>query len=48
MDNWLFSELEYTRPDFEAAKMHLSAWTERVKNAASAQEIFDVIAELDE
>ena len=48
MNDWKFSELEYTRPDFEAAKTQMTAWTEQVKNAASAQEIFSIISELDE
>lgn len=48
MENWKFSELEYTRPDFKSAKSKLTAWIERVKRASSAQDVFDVIAESDE
>ena len=48
MGNWKFSELEYTRPDFEAAKSQLISWTEQVKQASSAEDVFDVIRKLDE
>ncbi len=48
MNSWKFNELEYTRPDFEAAKAQLSEWKSRAESAASAQDLFDVIAELDE
>ena len=48
MNDWKFSELEYIRPNFEAEKTQMTVWTEQVKNAASAQEIFDIISELDE
>ncbi|MBQ6520947.1 MAG: M3 family oligoendopeptidase [Anaerolineaceae bacterium] len=47
MNDWTFSELQYTRPDFEAAKVQLAAWKDRVNAAASAQDIFDVMRELD-
>lgn len=47
MNNWKFSELEYIRPDFEAIKKQLAAWKEQVSTAASAQDIFDVMSELD-
>ena len=47
MNNWKFSELQYTRPDFEAAKSQLTAWKELVEKASSVQEIFDVMEELD-
>ena len=47
MNDWKFSELEYNRPDFEAAKTQLSEWKKRVDSAASAQDIFDVMSELD-
>ena len=47
MSEWKFSELEYTRPDFEDAKTQLAAWKERVENAASAQDVFDVMSELE-
>ena len=48
MNLWTFPEMTYTRPDFEAAKKQLTEWKERVESAASAQDVFDVIAELDE
>ncbi len=48
MSEWTFSELKYTRPDFEAAKTMLTEMKARVKAAASAEEVFDVITELDE
>ena len=47
MNDWKFSELEYHRPDFEAAKAQLTEWKKRVDSAASAQDIFDVMSELD-
>ncbi len=48
MNDWKFSELEYTRPDFDAAAAMLGALKARVDGASSAQDVFDVIAELDE
>ena len=48
MNEWKFSELEYTRPDFEAAQSMLVSMKARVDNAASVQDVFDVITELDE
>ncbi len=48
MSDWKFSELEYTRPDFEAAKNLLTDWKKRVLNASTAQDVFDVIAEFEE
>ncbi len=48
MNEWKFSGLEYTRPDFEAAQATLSSMKARVENSASAQDVFDVITELDE
>ena len=47
MSEWKFSDLEYTRPDFEEAKTKLIAWKDRVEKAASAQDVFDVMAELE-
>ena len=47
MNEWKFAELQYTRPDFEAAKTQLTGLKNRVENASSAQEVFDVINELD-
>ena len=48
MENWKFSELEYTRPDFETAKSQLTNWTEQVKKASCAEDVFEVIRKLDE
>ena len=47
MSNWIFSELEYKRPDFEAAKAQLTEWKKQVETASSAREVFDVLAALD-
>ena len=48
MENWKFSELEYTRPDFETAKSQLTNWKEQVKKASCAEDVFEVIRKLDE
>ena len=48
MSEWTFSGLPYTRPDFEAAKQTLVKLKARVDAAASAQDVFDVMAELEE
>lgn len=45
MASWKFSELEYVRPDLEAIKNTAIKNTEIVKNATSADEIFDLIKE---
>ncbi len=47
MNEWKFAELQYSRPDFEAAKTQLTGLKNRVEKASSAQEVFDVINELD-
>lgn len=47
MNKWKFSELQYTRPNFEAAKSQLITWKKRVESAASVQEVFDVMEEQD-
>ncbi|MBR5761515.1 MAG: M3 family oligoendopeptidase, partial [Lachnospiraceae bacterium] len=48
MDNWKFGELEYTRPDFEAAKTFVTGQIEKIKNATSADEVFSAMAEADD
>ena len=48
MDSWTFPGLKYTRPDFEQAKALLITQKKRVEEAASAQDILDVILETDE
>ena len=48
MDKWKFGGLEYTRPDFEAAKAFFSEQIEKIKKAKSAEEIFEVIAVADD
>ncbi len=48
MDNWKFGELEYTRPDFEAAKIFVTGQIEKIKNAKSADEVFSAMAEADD
>jgi M3 family oligoendopeptidase len=47
MDQWTFSSLPYTRPDFDAVREQLSGMLERVKNAADAEAVFRVLAELE-
>ena len=47
MNTWKFSELQYTRPDFDALAARLDACKVRVEQAASADEIFAVIKELE-
>ncbi len=48
MGNWKFSTLEYKRPDMEAAKKKITGMIERIKNAKCAQDVIDVIFEMDE
>ena len=48
MSDWKFSELEYTRPDFDAAKAQLIEWKKQIETASSAQEVFNIINELDQ
>lgn len=48
MDKWKFGELEYTRPDFEAAKAFFAEQIEKIEKAKSAEEIFEVIAVADD
>ncbi|MBQ6504164.1 MAG: M3 family oligoendopeptidase [Flexilinea sp.] len=47
MNKWKFSDLTYTRPDFEEAKRQLTVWKGRVESAESADDIFSVISEMD-
>ena len=43
MNDWKFPELQYTRPDFEAAKAQMTAWKERVEKASTVQDVLDVL-----
>ena len=46
-DNFRFSELPYTRPDFDALRQGLIARTEAVKNAESYEALREVFLEFD-
>ncbi|MBQ5973426.1 MAG: M3 family oligoendopeptidase [Oscillospiraceae bacterium] len=48
MENWTFSSLVYERPDVDALRADLTRLTAAVKDASSAEDVFRVIAELDE
>ena len=48
MENWTFDTLPYRRPDFDALRAFLTAETEKIKNAASAEEIFAALSEVEE
>ena len=48
MENFTFSNLEYVRPDFDAAEAKAKELTERVKAAKSYADVKDVILESDE
>ena len=47
MENWRFSELEYKRPDIEEVKNYITEQTEKIRSAASAEEVFDIIEQVD-
>ncbi len=47
MDNWKFKDLKYTRPDLEAEQAFLAAQTEKVKNAGSADRVYEILIEND-
>ena len=47
MDNWKFKDLKYTRPDLEAEQAFLAAQTEKVKNAGSADRVYEILMEND-
>ena len=47
-ENWTFSELEYTRPDFEGLQKQFSAWAEEVRAAASCAEVRAVMKRAEE
>lgn len=47
MENWKFDELKYERPDMEAEKALLQKQTEQIRNAASEEEVLDIILEND-
>ena len=47
MDNWKFGDLEYKRPDFDAATKFMEAQIEKIKNAANFDEVIKVIEETD-
>ncbi|MGI6177388.1 MAG: M3 family oligoendopeptidase [Eubacterium sp.] len=48
MENWTFDTLKYERPDLEQAKKLLKESAAKVKAASSADEVFDVIRDVDE
>ena len=48
MTDWKFSELTYTRPDFDEIRARLAEWTQAVKDASSYEEVRRILFESDE
>ena len=46
-DNWIFSDIPYTRPDVEAPQARYDDLTRRARSAAAAEDLLQVVRERD-
>ena len=46
-DNWIFSDIPYTRPDVEALQARYDDLTRRARSAAAAEDLLQVVRERD-